>query len=64
MSNRVYDILKWTAILALPAIATFTQTICTVWSLPYGDEISTTITALATCLGALLGISNLNYKRG
>jgi hypothetical protein len=61
MSNKVFDILKWVAIICLPALATFTVVVCKIWGLPYGDEIAQTITALATLLGALLGVSTVQY---
>jgi phosphatidylserine synthase len=63
LSNKVYDILKWVAIIAMPAFATLVKVVFTIWGLPYGTEIATTITALATCLGALLMISNANYQK-
>ena len=46
MSNKVYDVLKWIAIIFLPAIAFFYSTIAGIWGLPYGDEISKTFFAL------------------
>lgn len=62
-SDKVYDILKWVAIIVLPALATLVKVVFTIWQLPYGTEIATTITALATFLGALLMISNANYQK-
>ena len=62
-SDKVYDVLKWVAIIVAPALATFVKVICTIWNLPYGTEIATTITAIATFLGALLMISNVNYQK-
>ena len=64
LSNKVYDILKWLCIIAFPALAILVKTICTIWQLPYGTEIATTITAFATFLGALLMVSNANYQKG
>lgn len=61
MQNRTYDILKWVCILILPSIATLYATISAIWGLPYGEEIPKTITAIATFLGAILGLSTLNY---
>lgn len=63
MSNRAYDICKWIALIALPATATLWFTIAKIWGLPYMGEITGTIVAVDTFLGALLGISNLTYKR-
>lgn len=63
LSNRTFDTLKWIAILLLPALATLVAVIFKIWNLPYGNEIAQTITALATFLGAILGISSVQYKR-
>ena len=63
MSNKVYDILKYTAIIGLPAVATLYAAIAPIWGLPYGNEIPATITAVQTCLGALLMISTAQYNK-
>lgn len=63
LPNSVYNILKWTAIVALPALATFVTVVFRIWQLPYGDSISQTITALGVLLGALLCVSNATYKK-
>jgi len=63
LSNRAYDILKWIALIALDAIGVFYKTVAGIWHLPYGDEVCATCAALALCLGALLQISNANYKK-
>ena len=63
LSNSVYDKLKWVAILLLPSLATLVAVIFKIWNLPYGNEIAQTITALATFLGAILGISSVQYKK-
>lgn len=59
----MYDLLKWMAMFFLPALATLVKVIFTIWNLPYGNEISATIVAINTFLGAILGISNLNYNK-
>lgn len=64
MSNKVYDILKFIAQIVLPAIATFYVTIAGIWNLPLGDEISRTVMAIDTLLGAILMISTASYKKG
>lgn len=61
MSNKVYDILKYIALIGLPAVATLYGTLSKIWGLPYGVEIVATITAVDTFLGALLQISSANY---
>lgn len=61
MSNKVYDILKYIALIVLPAVATLYLTLSTIWGLPYGEAVAATITAIDTFLGALLGISSKRY---
>jgi hypothetical protein len=64
MSSKVYDILKYIAQIALPALGAFYFAISQIWGLPYGEQIVGTIAALDTLLGVLLGISTYNYYKG
>ena len=61
-NNKIYDVLKWTAQLLLPALATLYFSIATIWGLPYTEQVIGTITAIGTLLGIVLGISTANYK--
>ena len=63
LPNRLFDFLKWVAILFLPALAILIRTVFAIWSIPYGEEISSTIVALQVFLGAILGVSTLNYNK-
>ena len=63
LSNKVYDTLKWIAMYLLPALGTLYFTLSGIWGLPYGEQVVGTITAIDTCLGVLLGISNSKYKK-
>lgn len=63
MSNKVYDVLKFIAMVVLPALGTLYFALSTIWGLPYGEQIVGTITAIDTFLGALLGISTVQYKK-
>lgn len=64
MSNKVFDFLKYLAMIGLPAIATFTMAIMSIWNIPYCEQVVGTITAIDALLGALLGISSAKYKKG
>lgn len=64
LNNRIYDILKWVALIVLPAIATLYGALAPTWGWPYAEQIVYTITAVDTFLGTILGISNLQYKAG
>lgn len=63
IDNRIYDVLKWVAMLFLPALALLVQTVFRIWGIPYGNEISATIVAVNAFLGAILGISNIGYNK-
>lgn len=63
LENKWYDILKWTAIVALPAISTFIVVISKIWGwADMGSMVAQTITAIALLLGSLLGISSHLYN--
>lgn len=64
LNNKMYDILKYIAQIVLPAVATLYFALSQIWVLPYGEEIVGTITAVDCFLGALLGISTAQYKKG
>lgn len=64
MSDNVYDILKWIAQILLPAIGTLYFALSKIWGFPYAAEVVGTITAIDTFIGALLGISSIQYNKG
>lgn len=63
MSDKIYEILKKIAMLWLPALGTLYFALAQIWGLPYAEEIVGTITAIDTFLGAILGISTIQYKK-
>lgn len=64
MNNKIYNALKFIAMIVLPAIGTLYFTLAGIWNLPYGEEIVGTITAVDLFLGALLGLSSVSYNKG
>lgn len=62
-NDKVYDILKFIAMIVLPAIGTFYFTLAGIWGFPYGEQIVGTISAVDMFLGALLGISTKQYNK-
>ena len=64
LPEKWYDILKWVAIIALPAISSFIVGISKVWGWSdLGNSIAQTVTLVATLIGALLCISSIQYKK-
>ena len=64
LPDKIYDILKWISTVVLPALATLVLAIgqiwnVTVWTVPIGA----TIAAVATFMGAVLGISSIQYAK-
>lgn len=60
--NKTYDILKWIAIVVLPALGTLYFALSQIWGFPYGEEVIGTIAAVDVFLGTLLGISTNKYN--
>lgn len=62
LPDHVYDVLKWVAIIVMPALSTFAVGIGGIWSIPYAGQLAATITAVGVLLGALLGLSSVKYN--
>lgn len=63
MDNKVYDILKWIALVGLPALTALWLTLANIWGFPYAEAIGATMAAITTFLGAVLGISSIQYQK-
>lgn len=62
MSNRTYDIIKLVALIAVPLFA-FIGAVCTIWGVPHSEQITATLTALDTLLGAIVAILSKMYNK-
>lgn len=58
-NSKIYDFLKWLALVALDAIGVAYEALAGVWSLPYGSEVAKTCTIISVLIGALIGISSV-----
>lgn len=63
LSNKQYNILKWVALILLPAMGALYFGLAGIWNFPYGEQIVGTITVIDTFLGAILGISTVQYNK-
>lgn len=61
--DKVYNWLKWVALIALDAVGVFYSTMAEVWGLPYGEPVLKTCAALSLLLGALIGVSTAEYNK-
>lgn len=63
MNNKLYDKLKWIALVGLPALTTFYGVVGATCNIPFTQETITIAVAFDTMLGAMLGISSNSYKK-
>lgn len=63
LQNSTYDVLKYIAMIFLPALGTFYFAIAKIWQLPYATEIVGTLSAIDAFMGALLQISTNQYNK-
>lgn len=63
LSNKLYNVLKYVAIIGLPTLNTLWITLSSIWGLPLSEEVSLTIAALNAALGGLLGVSSYKYNK-
>ena len=61
-NSKVYDVLKWISAVCLPALTALWLALANIWGFPYAEAIGATLAAVTTFLGALLGISSIQYK--
>ena len=62
LSNKVYNVLKYIALILLPALGALYFALAKIWGFPYATEIVGTISAVDAFLGALLQISTNKYN--
>ena len=63
LPDKIYNILKWACLIALPALAVLYFTLAKIWGLPYGAEITATINAVALFIGSLIGVSQITINK-
>lgn len=63
LPNKLYDILKWCTLIAIPAITTAYVGLAAIWGLPYAPEVAKTSAVICTMLGTLLGVSTYCYTK-
>lgn len=64
LPDSAYRILKWTGLIACPAVATFVGVVGPVWGMPNVDAVVTTVNAAGLLIGALIGVSHVTATEG
>lgn len=62
-NSKLYDALKWIALVALDALGIAYESLASVWNLPYGDEVMKTCTIISVLIGTLIGVSSYKYNK-
>lgn len=62
LNSKLYDILKWGLMIFVPALITLIGTLGQIYNFDT-ETIVLTISAVATFLGVITGISNYNYNK-
>lgn len=63
LNDKLYDVLKWVALIACPAVATFVGAVGPAWGWPAVDNLVLTINAAGVLIGALIGVSTIQYTK-
>lgn len=63
MTNKLYNVLKYVALIVLPALNVLWLALASIWELDYGTKVGLTIAAVDAFLGALLKVSSASYYK-
>ena len=63
LPDKVYQILKWLALICLPAASVLIGALGQIWMWPDAEKITLTISAVATFIGCLIGVSSIKYNK-
>lgn len=63
LNNKVYDAMKWIVMIVLPAISALYVGLGSIWGWPYLEQVAGSISCVTVFLGALLGISTVQYRK-
>lgn len=63
LKDKHYQIIKWVVLTVLPALSVLISVLGKAYSFEYTDLTVLTINAVAVFLGAITGVSQLNYNK-
>lgn len=65
LSDGLYNVLKWVALICLPTVSLFVSTVGNLWNVDTNllNAIVGTISAVGVLIGGLIGVSQLNIDK-
>lgn len=63
LPNKLYDFLKWFALIALPATSTYVLQVGEIWNWANYVQIAKTISCTALLIGCLIKVSTVAYNK-
>lgn len=61
--DKIYNVLKWLCLIFAPALITLISTLFALYHIEGAEIVCGTIAAVATFVGALIGISSVAYNK-
>jgi hypothetical protein len=62
LPDKVYDALKWLALIVLPAFGSAYMGLAAVVGLPYGDMVAEVCVIVGTFIGTVISVSSYSYR--
>lgn len=62
LNNKAYDILKYLALVLLPALGTMYFALANIWGLPAAEQVVGTIVVVDTFLGVIIRYASKQYE--
>lgn len=62
-SDKTYDIIKWISVVFLDALSVLILQLGQEWGFPYYQEIANTLHYVGLFMGALVGVSYIQYNK-
>ena len=62
ISNRMYDFAKMVALIGAPVVV-FLSALCNIWNVPHAAELTATLAAMDTLIGAIVTALKADYDR-
>lgn len=63
INSKLYDVLKWMALVLLPAVSALYFGLGQIWNFPAVEQVVGSVTVVDTFLGLLLNKSSKNYQQ-